>query len=709
MKKFLIIILLLALCGCSSVINDQIKGEHTHTYSSEYSYDDTNHWHSSTCSHDVVSNKAKHNFDSGVVTKKATDEEEGIRTYTCQICGYTKTEKIAKLSAEEKNKSNIEVAEEIIANTYDSCAQVGTRLRVSEKYSYNRTIDLVQGANGLSGEFYYQDRNQEAFIKVTSEPLGYAFGLLEFFIQNGLPEQDFSEKCYFNPKTHVIGVNNEMEYTQIILISDDLLAINYGNYHMIIGEGDGHSFVLSYCYNWNVASDYFDTLEFEYYSEGISLLYNRATLNWKDEIDVVIDLLKDADDMTTIPFYAMKDLYIVDGVEQVARQHYDSKNPKHVVLPTYDDYSYTAPHIIQSYFMYEHYDKKISTPWVDANIEDGRLISVTGSGMILFEIPEEVVYIESLEHEPDTGPRDTTFFGLLFKNANVQLADTALEHVKHLDSIFIDSLDRNTEFEESFKKYFPNVHIYYQDEWTIKCDLVLPKIEIEVDDSDHQHIYTREIIDDEYLAQEANCVHGTCYYYVCKLCDKHGNQFYEVGEKGEHNYVVNEYATGSGDYTWYICTVCGLQYSHNNNDTEHHYVLIEAKPATCKEDGYYLYRCKITGDEKIESQEHFNHCFVNGGVCIRCHETLVTYEKHDFVLLNTTDSQIEMRCTLTDDELIQYVGFEDHSYSNGRCSQCGIPEHEHEFGSSFDVDGKTLHCCNICGYIESKETDEPSN
>ena len=35
-----------------------------------------------------------HSWDNGVVTKEATTEQEGIRTYTCTTCGATKTETI---------------------------------------------------------------------------------------------------------------------------------------------------------------------------------------------------------------------------------------------------------------------------------------------------------------------------------------------------------------------------------------------------------------------------------------------------------------------------------------------------------------------------------------------------------------------------------------------------------------------------------------
>ncbi|MEG1779642.1 MAG: hypothetical protein RR263_06015, partial [Oscillospiraceae bacterium] len=39
-----------------------------------------------------------HTWDDGVVTTKPTAANEGVKTYTCTVCGETKTESIAKLA-----------------------------------------------------------------------------------------------------------------------------------------------------------------------------------------------------------------------------------------------------------------------------------------------------------------------------------------------------------------------------------------------------------------------------------------------------------------------------------------------------------------------------------------------------------------------------------------------------------------------------------
>ena len=75
---------------------------HEHTYSTEWSYDEENHWHATTCGHEGGKDKNSHEFDEWTVKTPATEEAEGIETATCTICGYEKTRKIDKLQHTHK-------------------------------------------------------------------------------------------------------------------------------------------------------------------------------------------------------------------------------------------------------------------------------------------------------------------------------------------------------------------------------------------------------------------------------------------------------------------------------------------------------------------------------------------------------------------------------------------------------------------------------
>lgn len=79
--------------------NTFVFGDGTgHTFSKEWSYDETTHWHASTCGHESeISGKEEHSWNNGVVTKNPSESESGIKKYECQVCGAIKEEEIAPL------------------------------------------------------------------------------------------------------------------------------------------------------------------------------------------------------------------------------------------------------------------------------------------------------------------------------------------------------------------------------------------------------------------------------------------------------------------------------------------------------------------------------------------------------------------------------------------------------------------------------------
>ena len=56
---------------------------------------DTNH--KKTCSVCGGTRTATHSWNEGIITTQPTEEEEGVKTYTCSDCGHTKTEPVDKL------------------------------------------------------------------------------------------------------------------------------------------------------------------------------------------------------------------------------------------------------------------------------------------------------------------------------------------------------------------------------------------------------------------------------------------------------------------------------------------------------------------------------------------------------------------------------------------------------------------------------------
>ncbi len=73
---------------------------HTHSLSVDYSKDETGHWHTCSGCTEKVDFEA-HTEDSGTVTVQPTETTEGIRVYSCTVCGYvTRTETVPALNSE---------------------------------------------------------------------------------------------------------------------------------------------------------------------------------------------------------------------------------------------------------------------------------------------------------------------------------------------------------------------------------------------------------------------------------------------------------------------------------------------------------------------------------------------------------------------------------------------------------------------------------
>ena len=95
------------VCECGYETERTISGTATHTYGTEWTKDESGHWHESTCgttapTHDAMKKDfAAHTFDDGVVTKPADFGVVGEKKFTCTECGYEKTEDIDALDAKD--------------------------------------------------------------------------------------------------------------------------------------------------------------------------------------------------------------------------------------------------------------------------------------------------------------------------------------------------------------------------------------------------------------------------------------------------------------------------------------------------------------------------------------------------------------------------------------------------------------------------------
>ena len=78
----------------------EASSSHEHSWSSEWTHNETHHWHECTAEGCTVTDNAgkdgyaEHVWDKGTVTKSATETEKGEEKFTCTVCGATKTVEI---------------------------------------------------------------------------------------------------------------------------------------------------------------------------------------------------------------------------------------------------------------------------------------------------------------------------------------------------------------------------------------------------------------------------------------------------------------------------------------------------------------------------------------------------------------------------------------------------------------------------------------
>ncbi|MBQ7905311.1 MAG: formylglycine-generating enzyme family protein [Spirochaetaceae bacterium] len=83
---------------CGHKVTEVIaKLEHTHKFAEEWSKDKNNHWHASTCGHDVIEGKEEHSFGDWIIRKEATKDVEGSKYRICAVCNEEEVVDFAKI------------------------------------------------------------------------------------------------------------------------------------------------------------------------------------------------------------------------------------------------------------------------------------------------------------------------------------------------------------------------------------------------------------------------------------------------------------------------------------------------------------------------------------------------------------------------------------------------------------------------------------
>ena len=148
MKKILSVLLSVSLLLSACVMLTSCL--HKCEFSDEWSKDENAHWHACTgekC--EEISDKADHTWDDGVITTTATQEEDGVKTFTCTVCQHTKTEPI-----EFTGLTNTQWAKAFLSSEF-------------QNFSYKEISATKYSGITIDSETIYKFTSSSVYAKIT--------------------------------------------------------------------------------------------------------------------------------------------------------------------------------------------------------------------------------------------------------------------------------------------------------------------------------------------------------------------------------------------------------------------------------------------------------------------------------------------------------------------------------------------------------------
>lgn len=104
-----------------------------HKFSDEWKYNETSHWHEClTKKHTDTTEKIAHDFNAGEVIVQPSEENEGVKRFTCNTCGYQKNETVAKLAHTHTFNNGVWENDEVSHWHPATCAHKGEKTAVEE-------------------------------------------------------------------------------------------------------------------------------------------------------------------------------------------------------------------------------------------------------------------------------------------------------------------------------------------------------------------------------------------------------------------------------------------------------------------------------------------------------------------------------------------------------------------------------------------------
>ena len=148
MKKILSTVLFVSLLLTMSLLLTSCM--HKCEFPETWTRDDVSHWHA--CNGDKceeIIDKEDHKWDDGKITKPATQEADGVKTFVCTVCEGTKTEPIVFTGLSKEDWD---------AAFSDS---------VFENFTYTENAETEGNGVSVKAESIYKFTANNAFVKMT--------------------------------------------------------------------------------------------------------------------------------------------------------------------------------------------------------------------------------------------------------------------------------------------------------------------------------------------------------------------------------------------------------------------------------------------------------------------------------------------------------------------------------------------------------------
>ena len=292
------------VCECGYETERTISGTATHTYGTEWTKDESGHWHDSTCdatapTHDVMkSDFAAHTFDEGEVTKPADYGVVGEKKFTCTKCGYEKTETIDALGAKD---NEIKLAEgktlgkeydgEVVSITKDDFVIEGNRVptimfmaKGADDNTYAATAPKNAGEYTVKatvkGTAEWKGGEITTTIIINKREITLPAGVFEVKLGENLESGKFGLTCI----NVAADTNNVVEWVTIgapeayyaigiHTISATVLTVDNDNFELIRGGYNAVRFTV-----WNAPDSFYAGIQYLYTFSGSSEVLITTTI-----------------------------------------------------------------------------------------------------------------------------------------------------------------------------------------------------------------------------------------------------------------------------------------------------------------------------------------------------------------------------------------------------------------------------------------------